>query len=181
MDPVLDYRKIAQLKYQKYQEEQRLLKEKKEKEAREEFERIEKEVAEKMAEDMKNQDEINQINNFLSELEVSIISIETTDDIFLSLQMIQIQIDSMIVLIEKHDKLKNLQDLIITFVDVMNKNFENKKHKSPRYIQDVQKIVKEIITLTKVDIEIEMMDTSDDEKFAKELQDSLYKSEVEYD
>jgi hypothetical protein len=181
MDPILECRKIAQLKYQKYQEEKRLLKEKIEKDAREEFERIEKEVAEKMAEDMKNQDEINLIENFLSELELSIISIETTNDIFLSLQMIQTQIESMIELIEKHDKLKNLQDLIITLVDVMNKVFENKKHKSPRYIQDVHKIVKEIITLTKVDIEIEMMDTSDDEKVAQELQDSFYKSEIEYD
>jgi len=51
MDPMLECRKIAQLKYQKYQEEQRLLKEKIEKDAREEFEKIEKEVAEKMAED----------------------------------------------------------------------------------------------------------------------------------
>jgi len=176
-----DYRKIAQLKYKKYQEEQKLLKEKKEQEIKEEFDKIEKEVAEKIAEDIKNQDEINQIDNFLSELEISIISIETTDDIFLSLQTIQIQIDSMIELIEKNNKLKNMQDLIITFVNSMNKIFENKKHKPPKYIQDVQKIVKEIITLTKVDIEIEMMDTSDDEKFAQELQDELYKSEVDTD
>ncbi len=178
---MLECRKIAQLKYQKYQEEQRLLKEKIEKDAREEFEKIEKEVAEKMAEDLKAQDEINLIDNFLSELEVSIISIENTDDIFLSLQMIQIQIDSMIELIKKHDKLKNIQDLIIILVNEMNKVFENKKHKPPRYIQDVQKIVKEIINLTSVEIEIEMMDTSDDEKVAQELQESLYKSEVEYD
>ena len=174
MDIITDYRKIAQLKHQKYQE-------KKEQEVRDELERIEKEVAEKMAEDMINQDEINQIDNFFSELELSIISIETTDDIFLSLQMIQIQIDSMIELIKKQNKLKNIQDLIITFVDVMNKVFENKKHKSPKYIQDIQKIVKEIITLTEVDIEIEMMDTIDDEKVANDLQNELYKSEIEYD
>jgi len=181
MDPMLDYRKVAQLKYLKHQEEQKLIQEIAAKERREEFERIEKEIAEQMAEDMKNQDEILLIDNFLSELEVSIISIETTDDIFLSLQMIQTQIDSMIKLIKNHDKLKNIQDLIITLVNEMNKVFENKKHKSPRYIQDIQKIVKEIIALTNVDIEIEMMDTSDDEKVAQELQDSFYKSEVEYD
>ena len=134
-----------------------------------------------MSEEMKNQDEILLIDSFLSELEVSIISIENTDDIFLSLQMIQIQIDSMIVLVKKHNKFKDIQDLVIIFVDIMNKVFENKKHKSPKYIQDIQKIVKEIITLTEVDIEIEMMDTSKDDIFAKELQESFYKSEVEYD
>jgi len=40
MDPMLDYRKIAQLKYLKHQEEQKLIQEKKEQNAREEFERI---------------------------------------------------------------------------------------------------------------------------------------------
>ena len=181
MDMISDYRKIAQLKHQKHQEEQRLIQEIAAKERREEFERIEREIAEQMSEEMKNQDEILLIDSFLSELEVSIISIENTDDIFLSLQMIQIQIDSMIVLVKKHNKFKDIQDLVIIFVDIMNKVFENKKHKSPKYIQDIQKIVKEIITLTEVDIEIEMMDTSKDDIFAEELQESLYKSEVEYD
>jgi len=170
MDPFTDYRKLAQLKHQKYKEEL----ERKEREA---LEMIENEVAEKLAEEMKIQDEINHVNNFILQLDNSIISLQESDDIFLSLELIKTQLDSMIDLIKINNKLKEVQELIITFVHTMNKISENKKNKSPKYVNNLQKIIKEIIVLSEVDIDIEMMDTTDDEKFAKELQDKLYKSE----
>jgi hypothetical protein len=170
MNSFLDYRKMAQLKHQKYKEET----ERKEKEA---LEMIENEVAEKLAEEMNIQDEINHVNNFILELDNSIILLQESDDIFLSLELIKTQLDSMIFLIKKNNKLKEVQELITTFVDTMNKISENKKNKSPKYVNNLQKIIKEIIILSEVDIDIEMMDTTDDEKFAKELQDELYKSE----
>ena len=174
MDPFTDYRKMAQLKHQKYKEEL----ERKEKEA---LEMIENEVAEKLAEEMKIQDEINHVNNFILELDNSIISLQESDDIFLSLELIKTQLDSMIFLIKENNKLKEVQELIITFVDTMNKISESKKNKSPKYVNNLQKIIKEIIVLSEVDIDIEMMDTTDDEKFAKELQDEFYKSEIDTD
>ena len=60
----------------------------------------------------------------------------------------------------------------------MNKRFENIENKSPKYIQDIHHIIKEIFILTDTNIDIEMMNTTNDEKFAFEVQEEIYKSNI---
>ena len=100
-------------------------------------------------------------------------SLVTTNDVSLILQMISCQMDSIIELIKKHDKLKEIQGKIISMVEVLNDIHKKKKHLS--YVQEIDKIVKNIFKTAEIeDIEVQMMDTDDDEEFAKKLQEELY-------
>ena len=81
--------------------------------------------------------------------------------------------ESIIELIKVHDKLKEIQDKITHMVQVLNDIHKNKKHLA--YVQEIDKLVKNIFKTAEInDIEVQLMDTEDDEEFAKKLQAELY-------
>jgi len=166
MDPLAEYRKIAKAKYEKLKAEEDAKKLKLE----------EEENARKLEETKKElilEDELSTIHTFTKEFEDYMSSLVTTNDVSLILQMISSQMESIIELIKKHDKLKDIQTKIMELVEVLNDIHKNKKHLS--YVQEIDKIVKNIFKTAEIeDIEVQMMDTDEDEEFAKKLQEELY-------
>ena len=166
MDPLAEYRKIAKAKYEKLKADEDAKKLKLE----------EEENALKLEEAKKQlilEDELQIIQTFTKEFEEYITALHTTNDVSLILQMISSQMESIIELIKKHDKLKDVQNKIMELVEVLNDIHKNKKHLS--YVQEIDKIVKNIFKTAEIeDIEVQLMDTDDDEEYAKKIQEELY-------
>ena len=166
MDPLAEYKKIAKAKYEKLKAEEDAKKLKLE----------EEENARKLEETKKElilEDELSTIQVFTKEFEDYMSSLVTTNDVSLILQMISSQMESIIELIKKHDKLKDVQNKIMELVEVLNDIHKNKKHLS--YVQEIDKIVKNIFKTAEIeDIEVQLMDTDDDEEYAKKIQEELY-------
>ena len=166
MDPLAEYKKIAKAKYEKLKAEEDAKKLKLE----------EEENARKLEETKKElilEDELSTIKVFTKEFEDYMSSLVTTNDVSLILQMISSQMESIIELIKKHDKLKDVQNKIMELVEVLNDIHKNKKHLS--YVQEIDKIVKNIFKTAEIeDIEVQLMDTDDDEEYAKKIQEELY-------
>ena len=156
MDPLAEYRKIAKAKYEKLKAEEDAKKLKLE----------EEENALKLEEAKKQlilEDELQTIQVFTKEFEEYITALHTTNDVSLILQMISSQMESIVELIKKHDKLKDIQTKIMELVEVLNDIHKNKKHLS--YVQEIDKIVKKIFKSAEIeDIEVQLMDTDDDEE-----------------
>lgn len=171
MDPLAEYRKIAKAKYEKLKAEEDAKKLKLE----------EEENARKLEETKKElilEDELSTIQVFTKEFEDYMSSLVTTNDVSLILQMISSQMESIIELIKKHDKLKDVQNKIMELVEVLNDIHKNKKHLS--YVQEIDKIVKNIFKTAEIeDIEVQLMDTDDDEEYAKKIQEELYNNLID--
>jgi hypothetical protein len=182
LDPLANYRQMAAERHKKYMEKQ--------KRERDELDRI---AAEKLAEELKEQeikeqeerlqqikikDDMDTIDFFMDDLDISIINIHESEDIFMALRLIESKLETIINIVKEYDRLKDVQNKIISLVEVLNKLFEDKK-KNSKYVSEINNIVKEIFKLSEIDVNIELMDTTEDEKFAKELQEKLYKSRLE--
>ena len=171
MDPLAEYKKIAKAKYEKLKAEEDAKKLKLE----------EEENARKLEETKKElilEDELSTIQVFTKEFEDYMSSLVTTNDVSLILQMISSQMESIIELIKKHDKLKDVQNKIMELVEVLNDIHKNKKHLS--YVQEIDKIVKNIFKTAEIeDIEVQLMDTDDDEEYAKKIQEELYNNLID--
>lgn len=130
---------------------------------------------EKDAAILKNTEEQELINSFILEINGYINKINETSasDMFQHLQYIQTKIIDIIELIVKHDRLPEIQGCIFTFVVVMNKTYENKKNDAD-YVSQIMTHVTKIFELCRVEIDIEMMDTSEDSDIALKLQDEMY-------
>jgi len=183
MDQLQLARELAKKKHEKY------LQEKKEKEDAELAKLAELEAklnaeaeVEKKALDSENEaktlkftEETELIDVFFIELDETINELKKSDDIFLILQMIQTRIMSVIELLREHNRLPEIQDRVLIFVDILNKSHEDKnKKKDTTYVSQVSNIVKNIFELCEVDVEIETMDTSEDDEFARKLQEEMY-------
>jgi len=183
MDSLKLAREQAKKKHEKY------LQEKKEKEDAELAKLAELEAqlmaeaeAEKKALDSENEaktlkftEETENIDVFFIELDETINELKKSNDIFLILQMIQTRIMSVIELLREHNRLPEIQDRVLIFVDILNKSHEDKnKTKDSTYVSQVSNIVKNIFELCEVDVEIEAMDTSEDDEFARKLQEEMY-------
>jgi hypothetical protein len=166
MDLLAEYKKIAKAKYEKIKAEENA---KKLKEEEEENNR----KLEETKKELELQDELITIQIFNKEFDDYLSSLSTTNDVSLILQMISCQMESIIELIKKHDKLKDIQTKIMELVEVLNDIHKNKKHLS--YVQEIDKIVKNIFKTAEIeDIEVQMMDTDNDEEYAKKIQEELY-------
>ena len=166
MDLLAEYKKIAKAKYEKIKAEENA---KKLKEEEEENDR----KLEETKKELELQDELITIQIFNKEFDDYLSSLSTTNDVSLILQMISCQMESIIELIKKHDKLKDIQTKIMELVEVLNDIHKNKKHLS--YVQEIDKIVKNIFKTAEIeDIEVQMMDTDNDEEYAKKIQEELY-------
>jgi len=183
MDSLKQVRELAKKKHDKY------LQEKKEKEDAElaklaelEAQLIAEEEAKKKALDAENEaktlkftEETELIDVFFIELDETINELKKSNDIFLILQMIQTRIMSVIELLREHNRLSEIQDRVLIFVDILNKSHEDKnKKKDTTYVSQVSNIVKNIFELCEVDVEIEAMDISEDDEFARKLQEEMY-------
>jgi len=166
-DPLAEYRKLAKIKYEKLKAEEDAKKAKLEEE--ENHRKLEE-----LTKELQTQDELLVIQTFIGEFDSFLVALETTNDVSLILQMIKCQLDSIIDLIKKHDQLKDIQSKVATLVEVLNKIHKDKKHLS--YVKELDKIVKEIFKVSGVEIDIELMDTEDDEEYAKKLQEEYYQN-----
>jgi len=150
-----DYKEIAKMKYEKY------LNEKKEEENK------------RLIDEIIKNEEIESINDFYIDLGVSIDELNPKLDLIEQLKLIESKIESIIELIKKYDRFSELQNKIPTLVDILNKTSELNKKKL-NYINNVGNIIKDIFKLCEVDIEIELMDTSKDDEYAKKIQENEY-------
>jgi len=166
MDELKELRKLAKEKHDKYINEKNA-----EETAIASVKALED--SEKAAKELKFNDENESIGSFLLELDTSINDLINSNDIFLILQIIQSKIESIIKLIKEHDRLSEIQDRILIFIEILNKSHQDKKNNT-KYVSQVSKIVKYIFELCEVDVEIEEMDTSNDDNFALKLQEQMY-------
>jgi hypothetical protein len=168
MDYLTEYRRLAKEKHQQYLNEkhQQYLNEKQAIEDK------------KIADEIKIKEEQESIELFFVDLDVSITNLETTNDIELDLQMIRSSIESFIGVLKNNNRLNELQTKITILVEILNK-LHASKTKSSSYVGTIQKIVQEIFTICEVDIPIEPMDTSEDDEYARKLQEEFYNLQVE--
>jgi len=182
MADLSNYRKIAAEKHKLFLDKKKIEdaeKNKIEMDMLKEYLRIsEEEENKKKLEEIINKDENERIDFFNDELDISIINLNESDDLFLSLQLIDSQLETIINLIEKYNRLKEIQEKIIPLVEMLNKIFEYKKNKPPSYVENINEIVHRIFQKAKVDIPIELMDTEKDEEYALKLQEELYKLNI---
>ena len=178
MSDLLDYRKVAAEKYRQHLEMKKNEEEEKNRIAAEilaEEMRIneEKEIQQRI-EELKIKDDTETIDFFMDDLDVSIISLRESTDLFLDLQLMESKLDTMIVLFKEYGRLQDVQEKIVSLVEVLNKIFEERK-KSPGYVDRLNKIVQSIFKVAEVEIPVELMDTTEDEEVARKLQDEMYK------
>ncbi len=83
----------------------------------------------------------------------------------------------------KESKFKETQGLILNLVNVINLLNENDKNKDLNIVKLISNFMENIFTFLELDIDIELMDTSDDEKYACEINElqkaNLIKEDIE--
>lgn len=75
--------------------------------------------------------------------------------------------------LEKYDRLDEIQERVSNLVEKINDVCKNSES-SLRETNEMYAIMKEIISLTKVEIPIQIMNTDDDEKVAKRLEQEIF-------
>jgi hypothetical protein len=179
MSDQLDYRKVAAEKYRQHLEMKKKEEEEKNRIAAEmlaEEMRIneEKEIQQRI-EELKIKDDTETIDFFMDDLDVSVISLRESTDIFLDLQLMESKLETIIELVKEYGRLPDIQEKIVSLVEVLNNIFEDKKNKSTVYVDKLNKIVQNIFKVAEVEIPVELMDTTEDEDVARKLQDEMYK------
>ena len=149
----MDYREIARKKHQEFlmkkEEELRIQREKEEEIIRQET------MAVNICLEINDNIDSIQINNNPDNILISLINIESI-------------IHKNITFIKEKSKLVIIQDSILELVNILNKLNEN-GNKDVTMIQNISNIMNQIFNLLEIHIDIESMDTSQDEQFAKEL------------
>ena len=155
MSSISEYRESARMKYEKH------------------IKQKEEEESYKLAEEMKLTEENDEVLSFLTSIDSSLIELESNDTIEL-LKMMESQIETIIDLVKKHNKLSILQEKMSSLVEVLNKMHEKHKNNLDN-VRTISLIIKDIFKLTEVDIPIEIMDISDDENVARQIQANEYR------
>jgi len=183
MDELKKFREEAKNKYEKFRQEKEAA------EAAKIAEEIAKQAeideaieaqrliqaSEDAAKSLKFSEESENIDVFFIELDESINELKASNDIFLVLQMIHTRIQSVIEIVREHNRLPEIQDRVLVFIEIMNKTHaDSSKKKDPTYVSQVSNIVKSIFELCEVDVKIEGMDTSEDDEIARKLQEQMY-------
>jgi len=156
MSSISEYRDHARMKYERH------------------IKQKEEEESTKLAEEMKFNEENDNVLSFLVSIDASLIELEESYDAIEILKMMESQIESIIDLVKKHNKLSILQEKMSSLVEVLNKMHE--KHKNNlENVKTISLIIKDIFKLTEVDIPIEVIDVSDDENVARQIQENEYR------
>jgi hypothetical protein len=149
----MDYKDIARKKHQEFlmkkEEELRIEREKEEEIIRQET------MAINICLEINDNIDSIQINNNHDNILISLINIESI-------------IHKNIAFIKEKGKLVTIQDSILELVNILNKLNEN-GNKDVTMIQNISNIMTQIFNLLEIHIDIESMDTSQDEQLAKEL------------
>lgn len=114
-------------------------------------------------------DENTQIDLFFAGLSETFSTLSQELDLELSLEMIACGIDSIIELIKLHNRMDELKMIVEGLVEVLTKMHENVT-KTATQVRKIKEIVQHIFTMCEKEIEIQDMDTSADEKIAKDFQ-----------
>ena len=123
---------------------------------------------------MKLNEENDDVLSFLTSIDSSLIELEESYDAIELLKMMESQIETIIDLVKKHNKLSILQEKMSSLVEVLNKMHEKHKNNLDN-VRTISLIIKDIFKLTEVDIPIEVMDVSDDENVARQIQENEYR------
>lgn len=178
---LLNYREIAKARYEKEMSKKKLDEEERNRIEAEliakDLELKEKEENERKVIELQNESEIEHIEYVLIDIESYIKSIENTNDIFYILHMIESQIESIIQLITKHDKISELHSVCTELVTQLNKYHENKKTDS-KIVKDTHDLINGLFKLCGINVDIELMDTENDLEFAKKMQEEIYKTDI---
>jgi hypothetical protein len=144
-----EYREKARLRY-----ENEINKIKEEEETKKEIERIHSEIYD----DLEKWDEISEsLENMTTKLAL----------------LLSILTEEFIEKLEKYDRLDEIQERVSNLVEKIN-DVCKKSESSLRETNEMNAIMKEIISLTKVEIPIQIMNTDDDEEVAKRLEQEIF-------
>lgn len=150
---------------------------------KEEAERIAKEETiremERVETELKLADENSRIDEFISRLRSSILSLENSLDLSSNLELIACEIDDNIELIKKHNRMMNLNEIIVSLVEILN-GLHAYSHKTPAEVKQIKEAVQQIFNICGLEIEIEEMDTTADIKAAELLQAQEYGDHPEH-
>lgn len=161
-----EYRKKAQEKYD-------IERKKKEYEQKEEERK-------RLEENQRKIDEENikkhKILSIFLEIEDHIDNIQTnnsSENILYCLTMIESIIQININFLKKEDKIQELQNTVFNIINILNMLHENSNKKDLIVLKNISEIMKIIFNLIGLDIEIELMNTTNDEEFANEINRKL--------
>ena len=181
MDPIKEYREKAKARYEKEQADKKKAKDEQDlieaKMLAEELELQEEQENEAKLIQIQYENEIEFIDNVLSEMDIILVRIIDTTDLYFDLHLIESHVESIIELVTKHNKINDLQNKITELV--LQLNLHHEKHKNK--FDDVKKthdIVNSLFKLSGVEVDIELMDTENDLEYAKKLQAEMYGSNV---
>jgi len=174
MNHLNEYRENARKKYEEY----KIQKDRDEREEKERLDRIKREEEQRQYEIIIKQ---NEAISIVLEIEENIDSLQfSNDDDYLLTTLIGIEsiIKTHNILLKNEDKTKDIQGSIINLINILNMINESKKssnnNKNLENINNIHIIMKSIFELIDMtDINIEVMDTSEDEDYAKKLHDQL--------
>ena len=178
---LLNYREIAKARYEKEMSKKKIDEEERNRIEAEliakDLELKEKEENERKVVELQNEIEIEYVNNNFNQIKSYFSQIEITNDIFFILHMIESQIETIINLITKHDKIGELHSICSDLVTHLNKYHENKKTDS-KTVKDTHDIVNSLFELCGISVDIHLMDTENDLEFAKKMQEEIYKTDI---
>ena len=178
MDPLKEYREKAKARYEKEVAEKKKAQEEQDhKEAEmiaEELRLQEEQENEEKLIQIQNENEIEFIDNVLSEIDIILVRIIDTNDLYFDLHLIESHIESIIELVTKHEKINDLQSKISDLVQQLNLYHEKHKNKFDE-VKKTHIIVNSLFKLCGVEVDVELMDTENDLEYAKKLQDEFNK------
>jgi hypothetical protein len=172
------YRSEAKLKYDLFKEKQdqeKLELDRREQEKREqdrvareqeqvaqELERLEQERLEH-----ERQKELHTLDVFELEFSVFIIALEY--ELLPILNQLHTNLNNVLYLYEKHNLMHVIQEKITHLIETIN-DIQKHKRMLPHEAKEIYECMKTIISNVKMDVEIQVMDTSEDEHVAQEFQ-----------
>lgn len=174
MDHIEEYRKKARERYEteriKKEREQRELEEKQKEEEHKRLEEIQRKIDEENAKKHKVLSVIWEIEDHMDSLQFN----NTSENILYSLSMIESLLQTNITNLKEGNKLNELQNTILNLIDILNMlNENNSDKKDLTVLKGISETMKTIFDLVELNIKIELMDTTNDENFAKEFNKKL--------
>lgn len=162
-----DYRTLAKLRYEKHKQEQDNI--------------LEAEKQKELDQERKIRNDnliIDTIIFEITELTNNLLLDFSPDNILISCtEILSIMTDN-IILFTNYARINELQNLVINLINTINSNLEQKTSKQDgEFVKQVSEIIYQMTKIIELDIDIELMDTTGDAEFAKEIEEN-YKEEL---
>jgi hypothetical protein len=174
MDNIEEYRKRARERYEteriKKEREQREIEERHKEEERKKLEEIQKKIDEQNAKKHKALSILWEVEEHIDSLQFN----NSSENIFYSLSMIESLLQININFLKEEEKINELHNIILNLINILNMlNENNNDKKDLTVLKGISETMKTIFKLAELDIKIELMDTTNDENFAKEFNKKL--------